>query len=61
MSINEISEWLEFKCNSAKELEDILDKVDKLDIYDFMFPENWYSQKKRLFENMESNLFCQGA
>lgn len=48
--INENSEWLEFNCNSYKELEDILDRADKLDIHDFMFPENWYSEKKRLHE-----------
>ena len=43
-------EWLSSDINTIAELEKQLDTVDKMDIEDFMLPQNWYSEKKRIFE-----------
>lgn len=42
--------WLHGRCSNPKELEEMLDRVDKRDIRDFILPDNWYSEKKRIFE-----------
>ncbi|GMQ55981.1 hypothetical protein AN1V17_03730 [Vallitalea sediminicola] len=47
---NNNSTWLHGSCSTPKELENVLDKVDKLDIREFMLPSNWESEKKRIFE-----------
>lgn len=44
------SEWLTESANTPEELETLLDRVDKLDLREFMLPENWESEKKRIFE-----------
>ena len=44
------TEWLEGNVHSAQELEKILDRVDKLDLRGFMFPENWESECQRIYE-----------
>lgn len=43
-------EWLDSDIKTPQELEKMLDRVDKLNLYDFMFPSNWESEKKRIFE-----------
>lgn len=48
--INENSEWLEASCSNPKELEGLLDRVDRLDIREFILPSNWESEKKRIYE-----------
>jgi uroporphyrinogen decarboxylase len=44
------SEWLIQSVNTSKELEMLLDRVEKLDLREFMLPSNWESEKKRIFE-----------
>jgi len=43
-------EWLHSNIGTPKELESMLDRVDKLDIESFIFPTNWENHKKRIFE-----------
>lgn len=43
-------EWLTSSCSTPQELEKILDRVDQLDIRSFILPDNWESEKKRIFE-----------
>ncbi|MCD6322231.1 MAG: hypothetical protein J7L77_04325 [Clostridiales bacterium] len=47
---NEHSIWLESSITTIKDLEMQLDKVENMDIKDFILPVNWYSEKKRIFE-----------
>lgn len=47
---NGISEWLEGSVSTPQELEKLLDRVEKLDLRGFMFPPNWESEKKRIYE-----------
>lgn len=42
--------WLTNSCGTPAELERVLDGVDKLDIGDFILPDNWESEKKRIYE-----------
>ena len=42
--------WLEQSCDTPEELEKILDNVDKMDIRSFILPDNWESEKKRIYE-----------
>ena len=48
--LEDSSEWLTESVSNEKELESLLDRVDKLDLRDFMLPPNWEKEKKRLFE-----------
>lgn len=45
------SEWLKGNCESPKELEKLLDRVDSINLRDFVLPPEWESEKKRIFEN----------
>lgn len=47
---NEHSEWLEGSCSTPGELEHILDRVEKLELREFMLPPNWETEKKRIYE-----------
>ncbi len=47
---HEHSVWLESSINTPEKLEKQLDKVDSMDIRDFILPDNWYSEKKRINE-----------
>jgi uroporphyrinogen decarboxylase len=49
-SIRGDSVWLDGSCATPAELERVLDGVDRLDIGDFILPENWESEKKRIYE-----------
>ena len=49
-SFNGQATWLEGSCRTPNELEAVLDKVEKLDLRQFILPSNWESEKKRLFE-----------
>lgn len=42
--------WLHGNCSTEEELEAMLDRVDKLDLKEFILPDNWYSEKKRIFD-----------
>lgn len=44
------AEWLESDIKTAQELEKLLDKVDSLDIREFILPDNWKTEKKRIYE-----------
>ncbi len=44
------SSWLESSCNTPKELENLLDRVEKLDLREFILSKNWENEKKRIFE-----------
>lgn len=43
-------EWLSSPIDSPAQLEDMLDRVDRLDLRAFMLPDNWEAEKKRIFE-----------
>lgn len=47
---NGISEWLESSCTTPKELESLLDRVEKINLHEFMLPPAWESEKKRIYE-----------
>jgi len=47
---NEITEWLEGSCSTMKELEVVLDRVEKMDFREFLLPHNWEIEKKRIYE-----------
>lgn len=47
---NDISEWLSGSCSTPGELEKLLDRVERLDLREFILPSNWESEKKRIFE-----------
>lgn len=44
------TEWLEKGIHSYQELEKILDRVETMNYREFMLPDNWESEKKRIFE-----------
>ena len=44
------SYWLESECDTPQKLEKLLDRVEKVDLYDFIMPRNWEKEKKRIFE-----------
>ncbi len=44
------TEWLKESIEDAEALEKVLDKVDKMDLREFMLPKNWETEKKRVFE-----------
>lgn len=44
------TEWLKGNCSSPEELEKMLDRVDSMDVRSFILPENWESEKKRIYE-----------
>ncbi|MCL1819967.1 MAG: hypothetical protein FWG36_04840 [Oscillospiraceae bacterium] len=48
---NGVTTWLFEGLHTPQELEKQLDWVDKLDLREFILPENWESEKKRLFED----------
>lgn len=47
---NGVAEWLEGTVSTPAELEKLLDRVEKLDLREFMLPPNWESEKKRIYE-----------
>ncbi len=42
--------WLEGQINDEFDLENKLNEIDKLDLRAFVLPENWETEKKRIFE-----------
>lgn len=42
--------WLEGHIDDEDELEKKLDEIDNMDLRSFILPENWESEKKRIFE-----------
>jgi len=47
---NGISIWLKPSCSTPKELEQMLDRVDRMDIKSFILPDNWEREKRRLYD-----------
>lgn len=47
---NSVAEWLEGSVSTPAELEKLLDRVEKLDLREFILPDNWEREKKRIFE-----------
>jgi len=47
---NGISMWLKGSCSTPKELEQVLDRVDRMDMKSFILPNNWESEKLRLYD-----------
>ena len=43
-------EWLYSNINTISELEKQLDLVDKLNLEEFILPNNWHAEKKRIYE-----------
>ena len=44
------TEWLTQSVDTPEALEALLDRVDRLDLREFMLPDNWEREKKRLYE-----------
>ncbi len=44
------STWLEDSCSTPQELEKVLDRVEKINLREFIFPPQWESEKKRISE-----------
>lgn len=44
------STWLHSNIETAEQLEKQLDLIDKMDIEDFLLPNNWEQEKKRIYE-----------
>jgi Uroporphyrinogen-III decarboxylase len=42
--------WLQGTMDSTDDLKKMLDKVDNMNLRDFILPANWESEKKRIFE-----------
>jgi uroporphyrinogen decarboxylase len=42
--------WLEGTCKTPPELEKLLDRIEKTDLRSFILPDNWESEKRRIFE-----------
>lgn len=42
--------WLKRTINTPEELKERLDIIDKMDIRSFILPQNWESEKKRVYE-----------
>lgn len=42
--------WLTQSCSTPEELEALLDRVEKINIREFVLPPNWESEKRRIFE-----------
>lgn len=42
--------WLQGSCSTPKELEQLLNRIDRLNLREFILPNNWESEKKRLWE-----------
>ncbi len=42
--------WLMGSCATPAELEAVLDRADRTDIRSFILPDNWESEKKRVYE-----------
>lgn len=43
-------EWLESDCRTPEQLSKLLDRVEGMDIYDFVCPKNWEKETKRIYE-----------
>ena len=43
------TEWLDKCIEDEKQLEKVLDRVEKMDFREFMLPDNWESEKRRIF------------
>lgn len=43
-------EWLQPSCSTTEELEKVLDRVEALDIADFIIPDNWEQACRRIYE-----------
>jgi uroporphyrinogen decarboxylase len=48
--INENAEWLEGSCSTSGELEALLNRVEKMDLREFILPGNWEAEKKRIYD-----------
>lgn len=44
------TEWLTQSVNTPEDLEKLLDRVENIDLRAFMLPDNWHSEKKRIYE-----------
>ena len=44
------TEWLKESIEDAEALEKVLDRVDRMDLREFMLPKNWEEEKKRVYE-----------
>ena len=48
--INHDTEWLLACCSTPEELEACLDRVEKIDVADFIIPDNWDAEVRRIYE-----------
>ena len=47
---NGVAEWVQPSCGTPRELERLLDRVDRLDLREFLLPPGWASETRRVFE-----------
>jgi uroporphyrinogen decarboxylase len=45
-----VTTWLEGSCSTPEELERMLDRVEKVDLREFILPPNWETEKKRIYD-----------
>ncbi|MEI6603571.1 MAG: uroporphyrinogen decarboxylase family protein [Clostridia bacterium] len=52
--------WLEGHCKDEKDLELMLNRIDRMDLREFILPPNWEAEKKRVFETYGTmpNQYC---
>lgn len=48
--IKHYTEWLDKSVDSPQELEKTIERVRKTDMREFMLPDNWEAEKKRIYE-----------
>ena len=44
------SYWQESDCDSMQKLEKLSDRVERMDLREFILPQNWEQEKKRIYE-----------
>ncbi len=42
--------WLKGSCSTPEELEAVLDRIDNMNLRDFILPQNWETEKRRIYE-----------
>ncbi|MFI3206479.1 MAG: uroporphyrinogen decarboxylase family protein [Clostridia bacterium] len=47
--------WLHSDIETPEQIEKQLDKIDRMDLEDFLIPKNWVQEKKRIFEKYGIN------
>ena len=51
-TLNGYAEWLEPSVSTTQELEAMLDRLEKRDLYSFVIPDNWERECKRVYDDL---------